>query len=166
MKILVTGSSGFIGFHTSLRLLDEGHDVHGIDCENNYYDVNLKESRRQILLDHQSNSFTFHKLDLSSDSTINEIELISPDYIIHLAAQAGVRHSLEYPQDYTKNNITAFTNILEFAKSNKSLQHLVFASTSSVYGANSKLPFSEDDPVDHPLQYYAVTKRTNELMAH
>ncbi|MDB9908785.1 NAD-dependent epimerase/dehydratase family protein [Gammaproteobacteria bacterium] len=166
MKILVTGSSGFIGFHTSLRLLDEGHDVHGIDCENNYYDVNLKESRRQILLDHESNSFTFHKLDLSSDSIINEIELISPDYIIHLAAQAGVRHSLEYPQDYTKNNITAFTNILEFSKSNKSLRHLVFASTSSVYGANSKLPFSEDDPVDHPLQYYAVTKRANELMAH
>jgi UDP-glucuronate 4-epimerase len=166
MKILVTGSSGFIGFHTSLELLNRGYEVFGIDSENDYYDVNLKTERRKILLSHHSNNFTFHKVDLSDQKSIDVIHTINPQYIIHLAAQAGVRHSLEFPDDYTRNNIVAFTNILEFSKSSKLLKHLVFASTSSVYGANTKMPFSEDDPVDHPLQYYAVTKRANELMAH
>jgi UDP-glucuronate 4-epimerase len=166
MKILVTGSSGFIGFHTCLELLSRGYAVFGIDSENDYYDINLKAERRKILLNHHSNNFTFFQLDLADQNSIKVINSIQPKYIIHLAAQAGVRHSLEYPHDYTQNNIIAFTNILEFSKSSTSLKHLVFASTSSVYGANSKMPFSEDDPVDHPLQYYAVTKRTNELMAH
>ena len=166
MKILVTGSSGFIGFHTSLELLNRGYEVFGIDSENDYYDVNLKAERRKILLSHYSNNFTFHQVDLADQKSVEVIHSINPKYIIHLAAQAGVRHSLEFPHDYTRNNIIAFTNILEFSKSSKFLKHLVFASTSSVYGANTKMPFSEDDSVDHPLQYYAVTKRTNELMAH
>ena len=166
MKILVTGSSGFIGFHTSLELLNRGYEVFGIDSENDYYDVNLKTERRKILLSHHSNNFTFHQVDLADQKSVEVIHSINPKYIIHLAAQAGVRHSLEFPHDYTRNNIIAFTNILEFSKSSKFLKHLVFASTSSVYGANTKMPFSEDDSVDHPLQYYAVTKRTNELMAH
>jgi UDP-glucuronate 4-epimerase len=166
MKILVTGSSGFIGFHTCLELLNRGYKVFGLDSENDYYDINLKIQRRKILQNHLSNNFTFHKLDLAEQESIAKINTIKPEYIIHLAAQAGVRHSLEHPHDYTRNNITAFTNILEFSKSSTSLKHLVFASTSSVYGGNKKMPFSENDPVDHPLQYYAVTKRANELMAH
>lgn len=166
MKILVTGSSGFIGFHTSLALLNLGHKVIGIDVENDYYDVNLKQSRRKILEEDFKSNFTFHKFDLSDKTCVDLCKEINPDYIVNLAAQAGVRHSLEHPHDYTKNNIMSFTNILEYAKSAKSLQHIVFASTSSVYGANMLTPFSENHPVDHPLQYYAVTKRANELMAH
>ena len=167
MKILVTGTSGFIGFHTARALLSLGHTVVGIDIENDYYDVALKKSRRKLLECHPKKfNFTFYKFDLADEAIIELYKKINPDYIVNLAAQAGVRHSLTFPHDYTKNNITSFTNILEYAKSAKTLRHVVFASTSSVYGANKITPFAEHHPVDHPLQYYAVTKRTNELMAH
>ena len=165
MKVVITGSSGFIGFHASKKFLDEGFEVIGIDNENNYYDQELKRKRRDILENYNKN-FRFERLDLSESLIIEKLEKISPDYIVNLAAQAGVRHSLQFPHDYTRSNIDSFLNLLEYAKTSKSLKHIVYASTSSVYGANNDLPFSESHGVDHPLQYYAVTKRTNELMAH
>lgn len=166
MKIVITGSSGFIGFHTCIKFLGEGHQVHGIDNENNYYDVNLKKSRRGIIQKKYKTNFTFYKCDISSKDKISKLlDDINPDLIINLAAQAGVRHSLKFPEDYTRANIDGFLNILEYAKTSKSLKHLVYASTSSVYGGNKKMPFKESDDVGNPLQYYAVTKRANELMA-
>ena len=164
MKVVITGSSGFIGFHATKKFLDNGFEVIGIDNENDYYDKELKTNRRKILLSNEN--FKFECLDLSKNTIIERLNEISPDFIVNLAAQAGVRHSLKFPHDYTRSNIDSFLNILEYAKSSDSLQHLVYASTSSVYGANTDLPFQESHGVDHPLQYYAVTKRANELMAH
>jgi UDP-glucuronate 4-epimerase len=163
-KICVTGASGFIGFHTCKLLLSKGYIVHGIDSLNNYYDVNLKLARKEIL--NKNKNFKFHKFDISNRKLFHLLESINPNVIINLAAQAGVRHSLRKPHDYVRNNITSFLNILEYVKNGNENIRVVYASTSSVYGANEKMPFSEHDPVDHPLQFYAVTKRTNELMAH
>lgn len=164
MKVVITGSSGFIGFHATKKFLDNDFEVIGIDNENDYYDRDLKKSRREIL--ERNEKFKFECLDLSNGIVVDSLKKISPDYIVNLAAQAGVRHSLNFPHDYTRSNIDSFLNILEYAKSSRNLKHLVYASTSSVYGANTDLPFDESHGVDHPLQYYAVTKRANELMAH
>lgn len=163
MKFLVTGAAGFIGFHVSKRLLNDGHQVVGIDNINDYYDVNLKESRLEQL---ESPSFTFYKLDLADrDGMAKLFETEQFDRVIHLAAQAGVRYSLENPYAYADSNLTGYLNILEGCRHNK-VQHLLYASSSSVYGLNRKMPFSTDDSVDHPVSLYAATKKANELMAH
>lgn len=165
--VLVTGSSGFIGFHTVIALLSKNFKVVGIDNHNSYYDVNLKKDRLKKIRNHpRKKNFSFFKVDISNKKKILDIfKKFKFDYIINLAAQAGVRYSLKNPNNYLKNNISGFLNILEISKQ-FGIKHLVYASTSSVYGANSKLPFSEKDGVDHPIQFYAVTKRCNELMAH
>jgi len=164
MKFLVTGAAGFIGFHTTQYLLARGDSVIGIDNLNDYYDPALKEAR---LLKLKSNSnFSFHKIDIIDKDRINNIfESESPDYVIHLAAQAGVRYSIENPYAYIDSNIIGFMNILEACRHNP-VKHLVFASSSSVYGANTLMPFSVNHNVDHPLSLYAATKKSNELMAH
>lgn len=162
--ILVTGSAGFIGFHVCKELLALGNKVIGIDSLNDYYDVSLKKNRLKMLAENKN--FIFKKHDISENNTKELLAEFNIGTIIHLAAQAGVRHSLEHPHDYIKNNINGFLNILEFARSSEIKPRVVYASTSSVYGGNRKQPFSEKDPVDHPLQFYAVTKRTNELNAH
>lgn len=163
MRILVTGSAGFIGFHLSELLLQNGWDVIGIDNLSDYYDVSLKESRLNILKNHRS--FKFRKLDISSDSFINSELLKGIDYIIHLAAQAGVRYSIEDPSSYTVSNLVGTQNVLELARRQK-VKHLLMSSTSSVYGANQHIPFDELQKTDHPLSYYAATKKSNEIMAH
>ena len=163
MKFLVTGAAGFIGFHFSKRLLNDGHQVVGIDNINDYYDVKLKESRLEQL---ESPSFTFYKLDLADrDGMAKLFETEQFERVIHLAAQAGVRYSLENPYAYADSNLMGYLNILEGCRHNK-VQHLVYASSSSVYGLNRKMPFSTDDSVDHPVSLYAATKKANELMAH
>ncbi len=166
MKILVTGAAGFIGFHLSRRLLKEDfcREVFGIDNLNEYYDVKLKEDRLSILKN--DNKFKFSKIDLNDRKSINEIFKSEQfDTVINLAAQAGVRYSLENPYVYTETNIEGFINILECCRHYKT-KHLIFASSSSVYGANRKMPFSVHDNVDHPVSLYAATKKANELMAH
>ena len=163
MKFLVTGAAGFIGFHVSKRLLNDGHQVVGIDNINDYYDVKLKESRLEKL---ESPSFTFYKLDLADrDGMAKLFETEQFERVIHLAAQAGVRYSLENPYAYADSNLTGYLNMLEGCRHNK-VQHLLYASSSSVYGLNRKMPFSTDDSVDHPVSLYAATKKANELMAH
>ncbi|MDE9620339.1 NAD-dependent epimerase [Citrobacter portucalensis] len=163
MKYLVTGAAGFIGFHVSKRLLEAGHQVVGIDNLNDYYDVSLKQARLELLA--QPN-FHFHKMDLADRESISELFVSGHfDRVIHLAAQAGVRYSLENPHAYADSNLTGFLNILEGCRHNK-IQHLLYASSSSVYGLNRKMPFSTDDSVDHPVSLYAATKKANELMAH
>ena len=163
MKFLVTGAAGFIGFHVSKRLLNDGHQVVGIDNINDYYDLKLKESRLEQL---ESPSFTFYKLDLADrDGMAKLFETEQFERVIHLAAQAGVRYSLENPYAYADSNLTGYLNILEGCRHNK-VQHLLYASSSSVYGLNRKMPFSTDDSVDHPVSLYAATKKANELMAH
>ena len=164
MKILVTGVAGFIGHHLALRLLARGDDVVGIDNMNNYYDVVLKENRLKRLA--PSASFRFVKLDLADAPGIAALFAAEKfDVVVNLAAQAGVRYSLENPQAYIDANLVGFTNILEGCRHQK-VKHLVFASSSSVYGANTKLPFAESDAVDHPISLYAASKKANELMAH
>ncbi len=164
MKILLTGAAGFIGMHTALRLLARGDEVVGVDNLNDYYDVNLKESRLARLKPHPA--FTFHKLDVADTSAMEELFARErPDRVIHLAAQAGVRYSLTNPNAYIQANLVGFTNILEACRHNR-VQHLVYASSSSVYGGNARTPFSEHDNVDHPVSLYAATKKANELMAH
>jgi UDP-glucuronate 4-epimerase len=161
---LVTGAAGFIGMHTCLKLLGRGDFVIGLDNLNNYYDVNLKYSRLNRL--RTNNSFVFYKVDISDKDIIQDLfNKTKPSHVIHLAAQAGVRYSLTNPQSYIDSNITGFSNILEACRHN-SVQHLVYASSSSVYGSNASLPFSEHQNVDHPLSLYAATKKANELMAH
>ena len=163
-SILVTGAAGFIGFHLSRRLLIDGYKVDGLDNVNNYYDVSLKQSRLSILKDYPD--FTFHKIDLSNKSAIDQLFRDSKfDYVVNLAAQAGVRYSIENPYTYLESNIAGFLNILEACRNNP-VKHLVYASSSSVYGANKKMPFSTHDNVDHPLALYAASKKSNELMAH
>ncbi len=162
--ILVTGAAGFIGFHVCHRLLRDGHTVHGLDSVNDYYDVNIKEARLRIL--HQHPGFRMHRAELSDDKIVSSIFNVSrPEYVVNLAAQAGVRHSLTNPRAYIDSNITGFLNVLEGCRHN-GIKHLVFASSSSVYGLNSTMPFSCHQNVDHPVSLYAATKKANELMAH
>lgn len=163
-KIFLTGCAGFIGFHLSNRLLDEGHEIIGLDNLNNYYDVTLKESRLGIL--QKRDGFTFVKASLEDTETVNGVFLNNKiDTVINLAAQAGVRYSLVNPKAYIESNIAGFLNILEACRHNK-VAHLIFASSSSVYGANTATPFSVHHNVDHPVSLYAATKKANELMAH
>ncbi len=163
MKILVTGCAGFIGFHFSKRLIKKDHTVVGIDNFNNYYDVNLKRDRCKILK--QNKNFRFLKLDLVNKKKLQELfDNERFDYVINLAAQAGVRYSLENPQAYIDSNINGFLNILECCR-HSNIKHLIFASSSSVYGMNKKKPFSISDPTDYPISLYATTKKSNELMA-
>ena len=164
MKILVTGAAGFIGMHVCESLLKSGFNVVGIDNINDYYDVNLKMSRLEQLT--VFDNFKFYKLDLEDCNGLEEIfKQHEFSRIIHLAAQAGVRYSLENPRAYIGANIDGFMNILEAAKEHN-VKHLVYASSSSVYGSNLQMPFNEDHNVDHPLSMYAATKKANELMAH
>ena len=164
MKILVTGVAGFIGFHLTKRLLAAGNRVHGVDNLNNYYDVKLKEARLEQLL--PQTKFSFEFLDISDRLlTANMFEANNFDVVIHLAAQAGVRYSLENPHAYVDSNLVGFTNILEGCRQSQ-IGHLIFASSSSVYGKNTKVPFATEDRVDTPVSLYAATKKANELMAH
>jgi UDP-glucuronate 4-epimerase len=164
LKILVTGAAGFIGFHTAKKLLERGDDVVGLDNLNEYYDVTLKHARLERLRDHSA--FRFVKLDLTDrDGVAALFEAERFDRVVHLAAQAGVRYSIEAPFTYTDSNVTGTMTILEGCRHNR-VEHLVYASTSSVYGANTKMPFSVHQNVDHPLSLYAATKKANELMAH
>jgi len=164
MKFLVTGAAGFIGFHTAKALLDRGDEVIGLDNLNSYYDVKLKKARLAQL--QGRNGFTFHKLDLVERAGVEELFATTrPQRVIHLAAQAGVRYSLENPRAYIDSNIVGTLNVLEGCRHN-GVEHLVFASSSSVYGANTALPFSVHQNVDHPLSLYAASKKANELMAH
>ena len=167
MKVLLTGVAGFIGYHVALKLLARGDTVIGVDNLNDYYDVSLKQARSDSIQAHtNAKNFKFFKLDLAENMATQQLFADEkPDSVIHLAAQAGVRYSLENPHAYISSNIVAFTNILEACRAIKP-QHLVYASSSSVYGGNTKLPFSETDSVDHPVSLYAATKKANELMAH
>ena len=162
--ILVTGAVGFIGYHLTQRLLANGHEVVGLDNLNDYYDVKLKEARLARLLGRPG--FDFVKLDLADQPGMRALFLASKfECVVNLAAQAGVRYSLTHPHTYINSNIVGFLNILEGCR-HSGVGHLVFASSSSVYGANTHMPFSEQDNVDHPLSLYAATKKSNELMAH
>lgn len=164
MKFLVTGAAGFIGCFVAQRLLDEGHQVTGIDNLNDYYDVNLKLARLKLL--ENKPGFEFIKLDLADRSGMADLFAAQQfERVIHLAAQAGVRYSLENPLAYADSNLIGFVNILEGCRHNK-VGHLLYASSSSVYGLNKKQPFSTEDSVDHPISLYAATKKANELMAH
>jgi UDP-glucuronate 4-epimerase len=162
--VLVTGTAGFIGFHFAKRLLDVGIPVVGVDVVNDYYDVSLKEARLAQLASLPGHSF--RHLDLADAKECARLfEELSPARVVHLAAQPGVRYSLENPNAYIEANVVAFQNILEGCRRHK-VEHLLYASSSSVYGGNKKTPFAESDPVDHPVSLYAATKRANELQAH
>lgn len=164
MKVLVTGSAGFIGAALSRRLLERGDEVIGVDNLNDYYDVSLKEARLQTLL--AFDSFTEERLDIEDQSAMEAVfKKHQPQRVVNLAAQAGVRYSLENPHAYVSSNLAGFVNVLEGCRHNK-IEHLVYASSSSVYGSNTKMPFSVADNVDHPVSLYAATKKANELMAH
>ena len=163
MNILITGCAGFIGFHTSQKFLSEGFNVIGIDNLNSYYDTQLKKDRLKKI---QSENFEFYKFDLNQKSEIKDLfQKYNFDYVINLAAQAGVRYSITNPEEYMHSNILGFLNILELSREFK-IKHLVYASSSSVYGMNKKIPFSVSDNVDHPISLYAASKKSNELMAH
>jgi len=164
MHILVTGAAGFIGFHTSRRLLALGHQVTGLDNLNDYYDPKLKEARLDLL--RESSSFRFEKLDLADRAGMEALFASNSfDTVVNLAAQAGVRNSLTHPHQYTESNITGFLNVLEGCR-HSGVDHLVFASTSSVYGKEGSMPFHEGQSVNHPITLYAATKKANEMMAH
>ena len=164
MKILVTGAAGFIGMHVAQRLLDRDHEIVGIDNLNDYYDPNLKLARLARLQPHAR--FAFQRIDVGESQAVSTLFATERfDRVAHLAAQAGVRYSLKNPQTYIDSNVTGFLNILEACR-HHGCEHLVYASTSSVYGANRKLPFSVHDNTDHPVSLYAATKKANELMAH
>ena len=164
MSILITGSAGFIGYHLAKKILKKNIKVFGIDNINNYYDINLKKNRIKDLK--KSKKFFFYKIDLSEYKKLNNlVKRNKIKYIIHLAAQAGVRYSIKKPKTYFKSNMEGFFNILEVSKNNN-IKHLIYASTSSVYGNTKKFPLSESDNTDHPLSFYAATKKSNEIMAH
>ncbi|MBW6493203.1 MAG: NAD-dependent epimerase [Burkholderiaceae bacterium] len=164
MKILLTGAAGFIGMHTTERLLARGDTVVGLDNLNDYYDVRLKEARLARLIPHAN--FSFHKLDVADRDGMNALFAAErPERVIHLAAQAGVRYSLTNPHAYVESNIVGFMNILEGCR-HHGVAHLAYASSSSVYGGNTALPFDEHQNLDHPISMYAATKKANELMAH
>jgi UDP-glucuronate 4-epimerase len=163
-KILVTGAAGFIGMATSLRLLERSDEVVGVDNLNDYYDVSLKQARLQCLQSHDG--FRFVRLDVADREGMRQLfETERFDSVVHLAAQAGVRYSLQNPAAYIDSNLVGFGNVLEGCR-HAAVQHLVYASSSSVYGGNTRMPFSEADNVDHPVSLYAATKKANELMAH
>ena len=178
-NILITGTAGFIGFHLTKRLLDEGHQVIGLDCINNYYDINLKYGRlNEIGIDHKAVEYNkqicsskfdkldFYQIKLEDKEAIDQLFAAKKfDTVINLAAQAGVRYSLENPHSYIESNIVGFLNILEACRHQK-VGHLVYASSSSVYGMNEEMPFSTHHPVDHPISLYAASKKSNEMMAH
>ena len=164
MRVLVTGAAGFIGAATSLRLLERGDRVFGYDNINDYYDPALKHARLTRLTPHAG--FVFEKAALEDRAALDRVFAeFRPERVVHLAAQAGVRYSIENPRAYVDSNLVGFANILEACRTH-AVEHLVYASSSSVYGGNRKLPFAVDDPVDHPLSLYAATKKANELMAH
>jgi UDP-glucuronate 4-epimerase len=164
MRFLITGTAGFIGFHLAKRLLADGHEVQGIDALTPYYDVELKKRRHAVLAG--SNRFTAHIANIEDAKKFEAIHAgAAPDVIVHLAAQAGVRYSLEYPEAYVRTNIDGTFNLLEIMR-RKPPKHFMFASTSSVYGANKEMPFRETERADHPLTLYAATKKAGELMAH
>jgi UDP-glucuronate 4-epimerase len=164
MKILVTGAAGFIGAALSMRLLERGDEVIGLDNLNDYYEVSLKEARLARLYGHPR--FRFLRVDVSDRAAMEQVfKTEQPERVMHLAAQAGVRYSLTHPHAYVDANLVGFMNILEGCRHN-GVEHLVYASSSSVYGANTRMPFSVHDNVDHPVSLYAATKKANELMAH
>ena len=167
MKVLVTGAAGFIGFHLTLSLLERGDEVIGIDNINDYYDPSLKKLRLSKIQEHtNAKKFRFLRLDIADRSGIESLFSENQfDMVVNLAAQAGVRYSIDNPQAYVDSNLVGFVNILESCRNNK-IKHLVYASSSSVYGMNVKQPFSTDDCVDYPISLYAATKKSNELMAH
>ena len=174
ITILVTGAAGFIGYHVTKKLIEKKIKVIGIDNLNEYYDVNLKKSRIQdlsILSKRLKSNFKFFKYDLTNNDDLQKVfnnqENISSNIsvVIHLAAQAGVRYSIENPSEYVQSNLVGFCNLIESAKKNN-IKHFIYASSSSVYGGNKKLPFTESDSVDHPISLYAATKKSNELIAH
>ncbi len=163
-KILVTGSSGFIGMHICRSLLDDGYVVEGIDNMNDYYDLSLKEARLDLLNNYDN--FTFNNIDISNLKDVEGIfNQFRPEKVVNLAAQAGVRYSIENPHAYIETNIVGFTNIIEACRQYK-VKGLIYASSSSVYGGNKKIPFSVEDRVDKPISIYAATKKTNELIAY
>ena len=167
--ILVTGAAGFIGFHLCKRLIELGESVVGFDNINDYYDTNLKKARLKELENIEKKfkgSYSFVRGDLADNALVEKVfSDFNPEYVVNLAAQAGVRYSIENPASYVNSNLIGFFNILESAKKNK-IKHLLYASSSSVYGGNQKMPFSEDDSVDHPVSLYGASKKCNELLAH
>ena len=170
-KILVTGSAGFIGFHLVKKLLDNGYDVIGIDNLNNYYDVNLKKARLEKIQNFVEEKklnerYKFLKIDLANKDSLQKLFKENTfDYVVNLAAQAGVRYSLENPDAYIESNLIGFINLMECCRE-KPIKHFLFASSSSVYGMNIKQPFSTSDNTDFPISLYAATKKSNELIAH
>ena len=164
--ILITGAAGFIGFHTALRLLEQGHYIVGIDNLNDYYDITLKQARLNELAKHKN--FTFIKTDIADKSALETLWQDKGPFtqVIHLAAQAGVRYSIENPYSYITSNCMGHLTILEMCRNTENFQHLVYASSSSVYGKNTKLPNAPEDPVNRPISLYAATKRADELMSH
>ena len=164
MKVLVTGAAGFIGFHLAQALLQRGDEVTGVDNLNEYYEVTLKQARLRLL--QEQPGFRFHRLDIADRLAMKELFAVEWfDVVVNLAAQPGVRYSMVNPNAYVESNLVGFVNVLEACRHDR-VKHLVFASSSSVYGANNRLPYSEHDAVDHPLSLYAATKRADELMAH
>ena len=164
IKVLITGASGFIGFHLAKLLLEKEYEVVGIDNMNDYYDVSLKKSRLEILEKYEN--YRFYKIDLKDKKSVDEVfKEYNFDYVVNLAAQAGVRYSIKNPYSYIDSNIIGFINILEACRKNP-VRHLIYASSSSVYGGNKMAPFSTEHNVDHPVSLYAATKKSNELMAH
>ena len=162
--VVVTGAAGFIGMHVCRRLLADGCRVVGVDNLNDYYDPGLKQARLAVL--RESPQFEFQRLDLAEANSVDELfDACQPEFVVHLAAQAGVRHALTRPFTYVSSNLQGSTAVLEACR-HHDVRHLVFASSSSVYGGNTKVPFLETDPVDHPVSFYAASKRANELMAH